>query len=85
MKLIRKIFNRLFRFFESPHEHDFDIFVSLHPCDTNRPTDTMLECEESAQMKTATGMFFLSQYYLSCKCFIRFPKSIPVELKGVAV
>ena len=45
----------------------------------------MLECEISAQMKTTAGMFFLSQYYLSCKCLIRFPKSIPIELKGIAV
>ncbi|MBQ4199076.1 MAG: hypothetical protein II649_04255 [Kiritimatiellae bacterium] len=72
MKLIHKIFDR---FFESP----------LHPCGINRPTDSMLECEESAQMKTAAGMFFLSLYYLSCKCFIRFPKSIPIKLKGIAV
>lgn len=82
MKLIRKIFNR---FFESPYKHDLDIFVSLCPCDINRPTDSMLECEISAQMKTTAGMFFLSQYYLSCKCLIRFPKSIPIELKGIAV
>ena len=80
MKLIREIFNWLF----NPHEHDLDFIASLRECWIS-PTDAMLKCEESAKMRTAAGMFFLSQYYLACKSFIRYPKSIPIELKGIAV
>ena len=80
MKLIREIFNWLF----NPHEHNLAFLSSLH-LSYNRPTDCMLKCEESAQTRTAAGMFFLSQYYLACKYFIRYPKSIPIELNGIAV
>ena len=83
MKLIRYI-REIFDWLFNPDKHDLNFIASLRECYTS-PTDLMLKCEESSQMRTAAGMFFLSQYYLACKCFIRFPKSIPIELKGVAV
>lgn len=71
--------------FGDPDRHDLAVLETLQPCDTNRPTDSMLACEESAQMRTAAGMFVLTQYYLGCKCWLRFPRALPIELKGIAV
>ena len=68
-----------------PHEHDLAIIAKLRPCQYMNPTKSMLVCEESARMKTASGSFFLMLYYTGCKTYIRFPRALPTELKGVAV
>lgn len=65
--------------------YDFNIITRMRPCQYKNPSDAMLMCDESMRMKTAAGYWFFEQYYHNSKIFLRFPRALPIELKGIAV
>lgn len=65
--------------------YDFDVIIKLAPLQYVNPTEAMIMCEDSAKMRTASGVWFLHQYYLNSKVFLGFPRALPTELKGIAV
>lgn len=58
--------------------YDFDVITRLDPLQYVNPTEAMMMFEDSSN-------WFLHQYYLNSKVFLRFPRALPTRLKGIAV